>query len=201
MDTGSTVFHFFCFMMALNPDVQTKCQNEIDLLFSLYSEECRSGNMTMNMTNNYLQYLERCILETLRLFPPVFAFGRNITSPLRIQHDGKHFEIPTGTNILCSPYLLQRNPEYFPDPEKFDPDRFLPTERETRPPYSYIPFSPGIRNCIGVKFAVAELQVLAAYTLKNFFIETADTMEDICLLPLITLMAEKDMRFRFRKRL
>lgn len=188
-------------MMALNPYLQTRCQSEVDSLFASYPAECCEGQMTLSMTQNHLEYLERCILETLRLFPPGYVLSRELTSPLQIQTEGKTIEIPVGTNVAYSPYLLHRNAEYFPEPEKFDPDRFFAEVRDKRPSHSYVPFSAGIRNCIGNKFAIAELKVLAAYTLRNFCIETTEKMEDVHLIPDVTLMPEKDMHFIFKKRL
>ncbi|GLV39333.1 Cytochrome P450 4g15 [Carabus blaptoides fortunei] len=90
-------------------------------------------------------YLERVIKEVLRLYPPVPFFVRNVTEDLPI---GEH-TLPRGAACVISPFVLHRNPDVWPDPEKFNPDRFLRESIENRHPYSYIPFSGGSRNCIG----------------------------------------------------
>lgn len=98
------------------------------------------------------------------------------------------------------PYLLHRNPEYFPDPDKFDPNRFLPEEVAKHHSYSFIPFSGGPPNCLGLKFAMLEMKVVVAYLLRHFVISTSNKLENIPLLPNTTLTPAKDSTFRFKKR-
>ena len=63
------------------------------------------------------------------------------------------FAVPPGADVFLSPYAVQRNPKYFPGPERFDPERFSPQEKEKRPPFSYFPFGGGARGCVGEAFA------------------------------------------------
>lgn len=92
-----------------------------------------------------MHLLERCIKEALRLFPSVPVIARTLTED---QPMGKHV-LPKGADVLILPYVLHRNAEQFPDPEKFNPDNFLPENVKKRHAFSYIPFSAGPRNCIG----------------------------------------------------
>lgn len=200
LDTGATVFHFLVFMLALNSNVQLKCQTEVDSLFSRYFDECENGKLSLGIIHDNLQYVECCIMETMRLFPPAFLLFRELSSPLRIEYMQKTIEIPSGTTVSFVPYLIHRNEKYYPNPEKFNPDRFLPEERAKRHPYAFIPFSGGIRNCVGQKFAMVELKVLTAYVVRHFQIETTDSLENITLLPHATLISDKNMSFRFKKR-
>ncbi|GFR32637.1 cytochrome P450 3A4 [Trichonephila clavata] len=76
--------------------------------------------------------------------------------------------IPKGMLVTIPAYAMQRDPELFPDPEKFVPDRFTPEERTKRDPYVYLPFGAGPRNCVAMRFALMEIKVCLALVIANF---------------------------------
>ncbi|ODN05221.1 Cytochrome P450 4C1 [Orchesella cincta] len=197
-ETTATTIHFFFFLMALHPEYQELCRKEIDQVFEDPSQ-VSDGNLSFEVMNN-LKNVERCLFETMRLLPVAFGFMRNLKTSLTIEYEGQNVHVPAGTCILITPWVIHRNEEDYPEPEKFDPDRFLPEECAKRHPYAYLPFSAGPRNCIGLKFGMNEMKTVAAYVLRNFELSTSDRLEDVALLPNITLTPERDYNFRLKRR-
>jgi cytochrome P450 family 4 len=160
---------------------------------------------------NDMQYLERVIKESMRLYPSVPEILREITSDIKIGLSNKqaflsgnmstHFffsnsgnktvshstnslfpggyTLPAGAVLHVHIYFLHRNPEQFPNPEKFDPDNFLPERVVKRHPHAYLPFSAGPRNCIGQKFAMLEEKTVLSYILRHYELRSRDNREDI----------------------
>lgn len=127
--------------MAIHPEVQQRVVEELQQVFYDECIEMTYENLTK------LKYLEIVLKEVLRLCPSVPQWARETTDDLEL--DG--IIIPKGTEICMSAFAMHRRKEdWGPNPETFDPDRFLPENSANRHPYSYIPFSSGIRNCIGM---------------------------------------------------
>ncbi|KAG5869342.1 hypothetical protein JTB14_026067 [Gonioctena quinquepunctata] len=123
-----------------------------------------------------LKYTERFIKETLRLFPSVPMLVRAIGEDIDV---GDHVLL-AGTSVAFAVLKVHMNDEYWPNPSKFDPDRFLPEEIEKRHPCSYLPFSYGPRNCIGLKYAMMAMQSLIPLVVRKYRIYTPyQNIEDI----------------------
>lgn len=114
-----------------------------------------------------LPVLRRFLLESLRLFPPVWLVAREAVEDDVLGG----FRVRAGTWVFLSPYVQHHHPGLWPDPERFDPDRFLPESTGGRPPGAYIPFSTGARKCIGDRFAEAEALVVLVHMLRRFRVE------------------------------
>ena len=127
--------------MASHPEVQRKCQEELQTIFG---DDPRAAT-SQDLAN--MRYIEMCLKESLRLFQSVPIMSRTLGEDVVI-HDRV---IPVGTNCILLSFLLHRDPTVFKDPDTFDPDRFLPENCAKRNPYAYVPFSAGPRNCIGQK--------------------------------------------------
>jgi cytochrome P450 len=111
-----------------------------------------------------LEYTRMVFEETMRLYPPTMALAR--TSIKDDQVDG--YDIPKGSSLAVFIYGLHHDPEYWPEPERFDPERFAVDATQTRDRFAYIPFSAGPRQCIGNTFAMLEAQVILVCILQRF---------------------------------
>jgi cytochrome P450 len=103
--------------------------------------------------------------EALRLFPPVPVHFREAIKEIDL---GNGHIIPAGANIFIPVYNVHRDPRHFPDPEKFDPDRFSPENSVGRHPYAYIPFGLGRRMCVGHIFATMEAKTILSTVLRRY---------------------------------
>lgn len=142
-----------------------------------------------------MKYLERVIKEAMRLYPPVPIIGRTLSEDVQIDD----YCIPEGCMIKIDLFNLHRDPRYFADPEKFDPDRFLP-EAVNRHPFAYIPFSAGPRNCIGQKFASYEQKTVICAILRNFKIRTVDKRDDVKMINELVLRPIGGINITLEKR-
>ncbi|KAI8042953.1 hypothetical protein M5D96_004277, partial [Drosophila gunungcola] len=148
-DTTSTCLIFTLLMLALHEDVQKRCFEEVENL----PED--SDEITVFQFNK-LVYLECVIKESLRMFPSVPFIGRECV------------EESVDTQISIHLYDIMRDPRHFPNPNQFEPERFLSENTVNRHPFAFVPFSAGQRNCIGQKFAILEMKVLLAAVIRNF---------------------------------
>nr|AHL88989.1 cytochrome p450 4V23 [Brachionus koreanus] len=168
-DTTAAAASWACQLIDSHPEVQEKLHSEIDSVL---------GNSERHLTNDdlkQLKYLDLVIKETLRLFPSVPYFGRTISEDCQIGE----YKILQGETAVILAYMIHRDEKYYPDPEKFDPDRFLPENIKDRHPYAYIPFSAGRRNCIGQRFALMEEKVIIANILRRFKIKSIKTIDEL----------------------
>uniref|UniRef100_A0A1L8E4P9 Putative cytochrome n=1 Tax=Nyssomyia neivai TaxID=330878 RepID=A0A1L8E4P9_9DIPT len=190
-DTTSAALTFIFLLLAHHPDVQQKVYEEIKNAM----ESNDNQHLGMNELND-LEYTSRVIKECLRLYPPVPFITRSVTEDMKV--DGQ--TIPEGTFAHIHIYDLHRDPEQFPDPELFDPDRFLPENVEKRHPFAYVPFSAGPRNCIGQKFALLEIKAVLQHVLMKFRLSPVTTREEIEFIGDIILRAQTPIKIRFHRK-
>lgn len=141
-ETSSTTMQFALYELTLNPEVQEKARQEILKVLAKHD-----GKITYEAIYE-MDYLGRVIDETLRKYPPIPILQRECNKDFTIP-DTK-VVIPTGVTVQVPVLGLHMDPEYFPNPEKFDPDRFKEEEKAKRHHYVYVPFGEGPRNCIGM---------------------------------------------------
>ncbi|XP_020294943.1 cytochrome P450 4C1-like isoform X2 [Pseudomyrmex gracilis] len=140
-----------------------------------------------------LKYLDRVIKESRRLYPTIPYIVRKLSDDTKIGD----YTIPNNTRVHILILLLHRNPAIWPDPLKFDPDRFLPENIKSMHPYAYIPFSAGPRNCIGQKFATLEEKIILTAILRKWRIKCVETPETIIVKNTITLVPVHGIHIKF----
>ncbi|KAJ4945069.1 hypothetical protein JOQ06_013607 [Pogonophryne albipinna] len=190
-DTTAASMNWAVHLLGAHPEAHSRVQQELQEVFG-------TSNRPANVEDlKKLKYLECVIKEALRLFPSVPFFARNIGEDCHING----FKVPKGANAIVVTYALHRDRRYFPEPEEFRPERFLPENAVGRPPYAYIPFSAGLRNCIGQRFALMEEKVVLAAILRNFSVEACQKREDLRPLGELILRPEKGITIKLEKRI
>ncbi len=161
-------------LLAANPNARQRLENEV------YSVLGGRLPTTADLPN--LPYTGWVFSEALRLYPPAWLITRKTLAEDQISG---HTLAP-GTLIILSPYVLQRTPAYWPEPERFLPERFEPSAEKARPRYAYIPFGGGPRLCIGSNFAQIEAQLILAMVAQRFRLDS-DPRTAVIADPLVTI--------------
>jgi cytochrome P450 len=136
------------YLLSQNPEVEARLHAELDTVLGTGKE--RRLPTLADYPN--LRYTEQVFAESMRLYPPAWAMGRMSTRPVELGP----YRIPPGAHFFFGQYMMGRDPQYFPDPLRFDPDRFTPEAKAARPKFTYFPFGAGNRQCIGESFAWME---------------------------------------------
>ncbi|XP_076642975.1 putative cytochrome P450 6a14 [Halictus rubicundus] len=158
-DTSSTAMSWALCELAQNHDVQDKLHEEMKAYHAKYGDTFTVESL------KELKYLDKVFKETLRKFPAGALLQRRTTSEYTF--DTLKFTIPKLINIWIPVFAIHRDPEIYPDPEKFDPERFNKEEVRTRHPMHYIPFGDGPRNCVGSRFAELQVKLGLVKVLRN----------------------------------
>jgi cytochrome P450 len=137
-------------LLGQNPEAEARMHAEIDAVLT--------GRAPTLDDRPRLKYTEMVFAESMRLYPPAWAMGRQATREIEIGP----YKLPAGSYLFFSQYIMQRSEEQFPDPLRFDPERFTIEAKAARPKFAYFPFGGGNRQCIGEAFAWMEGILLLA---------------------------------------
>ena len=159
------MLNFALHELARHPEVYENLVTEIDSVLGPADGIMKFP--TAKQMEEEMPYMEMVLNEVLRIYPP--AGGTSRTVPETFEYKG--FIFPKGMNVAPSIFLMHRNPEFWPEPEKFDPERFTKANSEGRPLYAFFPFSAGSRICIGKKFFNLEAKSVLATLLRVVKIE------------------------------
>lgn len=149
-ETTANALTWTWYLLSQHPESEVRLHEELDTVLG--------GRLPTPADMPQLEYTRRVLAEAMRLYPPAYLIGRTALNDFKLDQ----YTIPKGAVVLLSPYLSHRNPEYFPEPDRFDPDRWEPELQEERHKFAYYPFGGGPRTCIGEPFAWMEGILLIA---------------------------------------
>ncbi len=176
------------YLLSQHPDIEAKFLAEVD--------DVLGGRMPGAEDLPNLPYTGMILAESLRLFPPTWIFVRIV------QHEDtlpSGATIPAGSKMYLCPYVMHRHPRYFPDPERFDPERFTEAAKKGRPQFAYFPFGGGARVCIGEHFAKMEGILVLASIAQRFRLSLVPG-QTVVPEPKMTLRPRGGVRMRVSRR-
>jgi len=164
-ETSANTLNWVWYLIARHPEVEAKLIDEAKRLLPGVSAVSAESLAAM-------QYTQQTLEEALRLYPPVWLFTRRSVE----EDELDDFDVPPGTDIYLSPFVLHRTERYWSNPETFDPNRFAPADKpnKDRP---YFPFSLGPRRCLGEYFSFLEMKVHLGLLLPRFRLRRLDDSE------------------------
>lgn len=186
-ETSANTLNWLWYLIAKHPDIEAKLIAEAD-------EHLCSGSDLSPDALAGMAYTQQVLEETLRLYPPVWLFTRRSQA----EDELDDFDVPPETDIYLSPFVLHRSERYWPEPNRFDPDRFKATDKpkKDRP---YYPFSLGPRRCVGEYFSFLEMKVHIGLLLPRFRMQLVNDVEPKLELR-INLRAAQDIFLQPMKR-
>ncbi|MCB9453142.1 MAG: cytochrome P450 [Anaerolineaceae bacterium] len=173
-ETTANALNWTWYLLAQNPEVEAKLHAELDTALA--------GQPPTLADLKRLPYTEMVVKESLRLYPPAFGFSRVAMEDLEI---GGYF-VPKDTVVAITSFITHHSPQWWDEPEAFQPERFTPENEAAQQRYAYVPFGGGPRVCIGNSFAMMEAQLLLA-TIASRYQLRLQSGQVVEMLPLITL--------------
>jgi cytochrome P450 len=186
-ETTANALTWTWYLLSQNPEAESKFHAEID--------DALKRKLPAAEDYPRLRYTEMVFAESMRLYPPAWIIGRRALNDYQIDR----YRIPAGAILLMSQYVMHHDERYFPDPFKFDPERWTPEAKESRPQFSYFPFGGGPRLCIGEGFAWME-GVLVLATIAQRWKMRLVQGHRVEMQPLVTLRPKYGMRMSLESR-
>ena len=188
-ETTANALTWTWYLLAQHPEIEQRLHAELDQVLQ--------GRERFTVADYpRLRYTEMVVAEAMRLYPPAWVVGRIALKDFQ----AGEYVVPAGALVLISQYVVQRDPRFFPDPERFDPERWTTKAREARPTYSYFPFGAGARRCIGEAFAWMEAVLLVASIARTWRLRLAPD-QSVEPQPRITLRPKHGIRMIAERRL
>jgi len=195
-ETSSTLLSFLGNELALNPEIQEKLCREID-----ETTQCmKNGKLTYELLQS-MKYLDMVISECLRKWPPAMITDRVCNKEITFIVDGQTITMKERQQFWIPIYGLHMDPKYFPEPEKFDPERYNEENVSKIVPGSYLPFGIGPRNCIGSRFALLQIKAVIFHLMRNFTFEVCEKTEIPIQMGNLRVLPDKGIHLELQKRI
>jgi len=186
-ETTANALTWTWYLLSQHPEIEARFHAEVD--------GALKGALPTAEDFPRLRYTEMVFAEAMRLYPPAWVIGRRALCDYQINGH----KIPARSILLISPYVTHHDARFFPDPFRFDPERWTPEARESRPKFSYFPFGGGPRVCIGESFAWMEGALVLATIARRFRMRLAPG-HPVEMRPLVTLRPKHGMRMILESR-
>ena len=186
-ETVANALSWTWLLLGQNPEAAVRLEAEIDSVLA--------GRLPTLEDLPRLEYTNLVLSESMRLYPPAWAMGREVIEDVSIGP----YRLRKGTMVFFSQFIVQRDPKWFPEPERFQPERFTPAAKAGRPRFAYFPFGGGGRQCIGESFAWMEATLALTTLAQRRRVELVPDQE-IELQPKITLRPKNGIRVRVLER-
>ncbi|MCG8419811.1 MAG: cytochrome P450 [Proteobacteria bacterium] len=183
------------YLLSKHPEVQVRFLDEVDRVLGREIGREHGQPLPISVDVTKLEYTARIIREAMRLYPPVWAIGREVVNEFSIR--GRRFA--RGAQLAVSQWVVHRDPRWFPNPEAFDPERWTEERTKNLPRMAYFPFGAGPRICIGNHFATMEAVLLLALFGQFFEFELLPG-ERLDFAPSITLRPQRGLAMRLHAR-
>jgi len=180
-ETTANALTWTWYLLSQTPAVEAKLHDEVDRV--LQGRRPGVGDLAS------LPFVEKVVTEAMRLYPPAWVIGRRAIAAYPIGG----YVAPARTIMMMSPYLLHHDPRYFPEPDRFHPDRWTPEFKAALPPFAYFPFGGGPRRCIGESFAWMELVLVVASIAQKWKLRLVPG-HPVELRPVVTLRTKHGMK-------
>ncbi|MCW3053408.1 MAG: Cytochrome, partial [Chthonomonadales bacterium] len=186
-ETTANALTWTWYLLSQHPEIERKLHAELDRVLA--------GRQPTDADVTNLPYTRQVLAESMRCYPPAWVVGRRVIADYQIGE----VTLPAGSICMISQYVTHHDPRWYPDPMRFDPDRWTPEAQEQRPKFAYYPFGSGPRVCIGEGFAWMEGILLIATLAQRWRMRLVPEQK-IALQPVVTLRPRYGMQMTLERR-
>jgi cytochrome P450 len=186
-ETTANALSWTWYLLSQSPEIESRLHEELDRVLQ--------GRQPTMADIPKLSYVEQVVTESMRLYPPAWIIGRRAIHEYAIED----YVMPARSIVVICPYIVQRDPRFFDEPERFRPERWTPAFRSSLPPFAYFPFGGGARRCIGESFALMELMLVLSTIAQRWRLRLVPG-HPVVPQPVITLRLKHGLRMTVHQR-